>query len=287
MSVLDRILETKRQEILALRRRARALEAEAESSPVPRDFSGALRRPDGCLAVIAEIKRRSPSKGALAPDLDPAVTARRYAAGGAAALSVLTDGPYFDGSLADLAAARAAVALPVLRKDFTLDPLQVVEARAAGADAVLLITAALPDDAQLGDLAATAAALGLAALVEVDDEAGLERALDAGATLVGVTNRNLRTFGEDLSTAERLAARIPAGVVSVAESAIRSPADAQRMAEAGFDAVLVGEALVKAADPEAAVASLAAVPIPTTSGTPRARPSRGHPVPRVPAPGGN
>lgn len=282
MSVLDRILETKREEILALRRRAPALEAEAGRRPAPRDFAGALRRADRRLAVIAEIKRRSPSKGDLAPDLDPAATARRYAAGGAAALSVLTDGPYFDGSLADLAAAREAVALPVLRKDFTLDPLQVVEARAAGADAVLLITAAIPDDALLADLAATAAGLGLAALVEVDDEGGLERALDAGATLVGVTNRDLRTFGEDLSTAERLAARIPAAVVSVAESAIRSPADAQRMAEAGFDAVLVGEALVRAPDPEAAVASLAALLCPGTSRTPGS--SRGHPVPRVPSP---
>jgi indole-3-glycerol phosphate synthase len=285
MSVLDQILETKRAEILGLRRRSGALQAEADVASAPRDFTGALRRPDGHLAVIAEIKRRSPSKGALAPDLDPALTAGRYAAGGAAALSVLTDGPYFDGSLADLAAARAAVALPVLRKDFTLDPLQVVEARAAGADAVLLITAALPDDALLADLAATTAGLGLAALVEVDDEAGLERALRAGATLVGVTNRNLRTFGEDLSTAERLAAHIPAEVVSVAESAIRSPADAQRMAEAGFDAVLVGEALVMAADPEAAVALLAAVV--SCPGTPRTPGSaRGH-IPRVPAPGGS
>ncbi|MGH8972974.1 MAG: indole-3-glycerol phosphate synthase TrpC [Acidimicrobiia bacterium] len=263
MSVLDRILATKRDEVLALRPRAGALEAEARSAAPPRDFAGALRRPDGHLAVIAEIKRRSPSKGVLAPGLDPAATAQRYAAGGAAALSVLTDGPYFDGSLDDLAAARAAVALPVLRKDFTLDPVQVVEARAAGADAVLLIAAALPDDALLADLAAAAADLGLAALVEVDDEAGLERALGAGATLVGVTNRDLRTFGEDLTTAERLAALIPAGVVSVAESAIRTPADAERMAEAGFDAVLVGEALVKAPDPEAAVASLADIPIPS------------------------
>ncbi len=263
MSVLDQILATKRDEILALRPRAGALEAEARRAPVPRDFLGALRRPDGHLAVIAEIKRRSPSKGALAPDLDPAATARHYAAGGAAALSVLTDGPYFDGSLGDLAAARAAVGLPVLRKDFTLDALQLVEARAGGADAVLLITAALPDDVLLADLATAAAELGLAALVEVDDEAGLERALAAGAALVGVTNRDLRTFGEDLSTAERLAARIPAGVVSVAESAIRTPADATRMAEAGFDAVLVGEALVRAPDPRAAVTALAAVPIPS------------------------
>jgi len=268
MSVLDEILVTKRAEVARLAERAAAIEAEAAAAPASdRDFAAALRRPDGRVAVIAEIKRKSPSKGALAPGLDAAETAARYAAGGAAALSVLTDGPYFDGSLADLRAARAAVGLPVLRKDFTVDPLQLFEARAAGADAILLIVAALPDDARLADLSAQAAELGLAALVEADDEAGLERALRAGATLVGVTNRDLRTFGEDLSTAERLAARIPAAVVSVAESAIRSSADAQRMAEAGFDAVLVGEALVKAADPEAAVASLAAVL--SCPGTPR------------------
>ncbi len=261
--MLDEILASKREELGRLRHRRGALEAAARAAPPPRDFAAAVRRPDGRLAVIAEIKRRSPSKGLLAPDLDPSATAGRYATGGAAALSVLTDGPYFDGSWDDLAAARRAVTLPILRKDFTLDPLQVTEARAGGADAVLLITAALPDDALLADLAAAAAGLGLAALVEVDDEAGLDRALGAGASIVGVTNRDLHTFGEDLSTAERLAARIPAGVLSVAESAIRSPADAARMAEAGFDAVLVGEALVRSPDPEAAVAALAAVPIPS------------------------
>lgn len=264
MSVLDAILETKREEVARLRRRTSALRAEARSAPPPRDFAGALRRPDGRLAVIAEIKRRSPSKGPLAPGLDPAATATRYAAGGAAALSVLTDGPYFDGSLADLRAARAAAPLPVLRKDFTLDPVQVHEARAAGADAVLIIVAALPDDALLADLVALAGELGLAALVEVDGEAGLERALRAGASVVGVTNRDLRTFDEDLATAERIAALMPPGVTAVAESAIRTPEDARRMAHAGFPAVLVGEALVRAADPEAAVRALAAVRIPTT-----------------------
>jgi len=257
--MLDEILATKREEVTRLTARAAALEAAAAAAPPPRDFAGALRRPDATLAVIAEIKRRSPSKGVLAPGLDPAATAARYAAGGAAALSVLTDGPYFDGSLADLAAARAACPLPVLRKDFTLDPIQVYEARAARADAVLLIVAALPDDVVLADLVALAGELGLAALVEVDDEAGLERALGAGASVVGVTNRNLRTFAEDLATAERLAGLIPPAVLSVAESAIRSPADARRMADAGFSAVLVGEALVRAPDPEAAVRDLAAV----------------------------
>jgi indole-3-glycerol phosphate synthase len=262
MSVLDEILATKREEVDRLRSRATALEAEAAAAPSPRDLAAALRRPDGRLAVIAEIKRRSPSKGALAPDLDPSATAAAYAKGGAAALSVLTDGPYFDGSLDDLRTARAAVPLPVLRKDFTLDPIQITEARAAGADAVLLIAAALPDDALLRDLLAVAGALGLTALVEVDDEAGLDRALAAGSAVVGITNRDLHSFAEDLTTAERLAARLPASVVAVAESAIRSPDDARRMADAGFDAVLVGEALVQAPDPAAAVAALAAIPVP-------------------------
>jgi indole-3-glycerol phosphate synthase len=260
MSVLDEILVTKRAEVARLAERAAAIEAEAAAAPPSdRDFAAALRRPDGRVAVIAEIKRKSPSKGPLAPDLDAAETATRYAAGGAAALSVLTDGPYFDGSLADLRAARAAVGLPVLRKDFTVDPLQLFEARAAGADAVLLIVAALPDDTLLADLRAQASELGLAALVEADDEAGVERALAAGARIVGVTNRNLRDFGEDLSTGTRLASLIPPDVVAVAESAIRSVADAQAMADAGFSAVLVGEHLVRSPDPEAAVAALAAV----------------------------
>ena len=261
--MLGEILVTKKAEVARLRRRAAAIECEAAAAPAPRDFAGALRREDGRLAVIAEIKRRSPSKGILAPGLDPAEVAARYAAGGAAALSVLTDGPYFDGSLDDLRTARAACPLPVLRKDFTLDPLQVYEARAAGADAVLLIVAALPDDAVLAALVSLAAQLGLAALVEVDDEPGLERALAAGAGVVGVTNRDLRTFGEDLGRAERLAALIPPTVISVAESAIRSPADAQRMADAGFSAVLVGEALVRSRDPEAAVRAMAALRSPS------------------------
>jgi indole-3-glycerol phosphate synthase len=260
MTVLDEILATKRAEVAGLAGRADALEAEAAAAgPSDRDFAAALRRPDGRLAVIAELKRRSPSKGPLAPGLDAAATAARYAAGGAAALSVLTDGPYFDGSLADLRAAREACGLPVLRKDFTVDPVQLYEARAAGADAVLLIVAALPDDGLLAGLCALAGELGLAALVEADDEAGIDRALAAGARIVGVTNRNLRDFGEDLSTGTRLAGRIPSEVVAVAESAIRSVADAQAMADAGFSAVLVGEHLVRSAVPEAAVAALAAL----------------------------
>jgi len=178
--------------------------------------------------------------------------------GGAAALSVLTDRPYFGGSVADMQAARDATGLPVLRKDFTIDEIQVYEARAIGADAVLLICAALPDDALLADLHALARELGMAALVETHDTAEIDRALGAGAEIVGVNSRDLTTFSEDLDVAGGLVSRLPAGVIAVAESAIRSAADARRMAGAGFDAVLVGEALVRAEDPAALVHELAA-----------------------------
>lgn len=255
MSILDEILATKREEVEALRARAASLEADAGSAPPPRDFAAALRGGER-LAVIAEIKRRSPSKGVLAPHLDPAATAKAYEAGGASALSVLTDRPYFDGSLTDLHKARSAVDLPVLRKDFTVDALQVTEARAAGADCILLIAAAVPDDGQLRELRETAEGLGMGALVEADDERSVERALACGARIVGVTNRDLRTFGEDLTVAERLVGAMGAEVVKVAESAIRSRADAERMAGAGFDALLVGEALVRAEDPAALVEQL-------------------------------
>lgn len=260
MTVLDRILAAKREEVARLREPGPrgALEQAARSAPPPRDFAGALRAPDRRLAVIAELKRRSPSKGDLAPDLDPERTARAYEEGGAAALSVLTDEAFFGGSVDDLRAARDATAIPVLRKDFTLDPVQVYEARAIGADAVLLIVAALPEDALLAELHALAHELALAVLVEAHDARELERALAAGATIVGVNCRDLGTFAEDLTTAERLAATIPSGVIAVAESAIREPADAARMAAAGYDAVLVGEMLVREEDPAAAVGSLAA-----------------------------
>ena len=260
MSVLDEILATKRDEVTVLHRpetrdllRRTALEA-----PTPRDFAGALRRPNGTLAVIAEIKRRSPSKGELAPDLDPAVTAKEYERGGAAALSVLTDGPYFGGAVADLQAARAAVAVPVLRKDFVIDEIQVYETRAIGADAMLLILAALPDDGLVRELRDLAAALGLAVLVEAHTPEEIERGLAHDVTILGMNARDLGTFAEDLDGSTRIAARIPADVVAVAESAIRTPADAQQMAAAGFDAVLVGEALVRSDDPAALVDALSA-----------------------------
>jgi len=255
VSVLEEILAAKRAE-LALLQESEArdtLRRAALDAPPARDFSGALRRDDGRLAVVAEIKRRSPSKGELAPDLDPAVVAKAYEKGGAAALSVLTDRPFFGGSVDDLQVARAAVELPALRKDFTIDETQVYESRAIGADAVLLIVAALPDDALLAALRMLADEVGIVALVEAHDDAELDRGLAAGATVVGVNARDLGTFGEDLALSERLVDRIPGDVVAVAESAIRSPEDAGRMADAGYDAVLVGEALVRSHDPSALV----------------------------------
>ena len=260
--VLAEILVAKRDEVTLLHQpqtRDAIRRAALDAAPV-RNFATALRRSDQRVAVIAEIKRRSPSKGDLAPDLDSAVTAKAYEAGGAAALSVLTDRPFFAGSVDDLRSARDATALPVLRKDFIIDEIQVLEARAIGADALLLIAAALPDDALLAELHGFAGDLGLTALVEVHDEAELDRALAAGAVVIGVNCRDLATFGEDLSVAERLVERMPADVTAVAESAIRVPGDAQRMGAAGFDAVLVGEALVRAADATTLVGELAALP---------------------------
>ena len=209
----------------------------------------------GDVAVIAEVKRRSPSKGALAPDLDPADLARAYEAGGAACLSVLTDEEFFGGSAADLAAARGACSLPVLRKDFTVDARDVADARLMGADCVLLIAAAL-DQADLEGFLALAGDIGLDALVEIHDEQELERAVSAGADLIGVNQRDLVTFAVDTARAVRMAPQMPPGVVRVAESGITGPADAAVLAEAGYHAVLVGEHLVRSGDPKSAVAAL-------------------------------
>jgi indole-3-glycerol phosphate synthase len=262
MTVLDDILATKRDEVTMLHRPGvrDLLRTHALGAAPTRDFAAALRPANGTVGVIAECKRRSPSKGELAPDLDPALTAKAYAAGGASCLSVLTDQPWFGGTIDDLVAARAACELPVLRKDFIIDEVQVYEARAVGADAILLIVAALPDDAVVRDLHELAVDLGLAVLVEAHDDAELERALHLGARIVGVNARNLGTFAEDLGIGERLAALVPSDVVAVAESAIRSVDDGARMAAAGFDAVLVGEMLVRQADPTAAVRGLADLP---------------------------
>lgn len=218
-----------------------------------RDFRRALaaRTP----AIIAEIKKASPSRGLLAPDFNPARLAGQYEAGGAAALSVLTDEAFFQGSLADLAAARGVCGLPVLRKDFTLDENHVLEAAAGGADAILLIAAIL-EAGEICDLAAMAAGYGMAALIEVHNERELAKALDAGAPIIGVNNRDLTRFEVTLETSLRLAPRIPSGVLRVSESGIRSARDVERLREVGYQAFLVGEHLMKSPDPAAAVRAL-------------------------------
>jgi indole-3-glycerol phosphate synthase len=256
---LDRILQTKRWQAATDQRSLARLVAEAATTPPPRPFGEALRgvAATGDVAVIAEVKRRSPSKGALAADLDAGELAAAYAAGGAACLSVLTDVEFFGGSFYDLADARDATDLPVLRKDFTVSPNDVADTRIVGADAVLLIVAALDQD-ELAEFHRLAADLGLDALVEVHDEPELDRALAVGATLVGVNQRDLHTFEVDGERAARLASRIPEGVVRVAESGIAGPDDARRLVDAGYHAVLVGESLVRAEDRAAAVAALRA-----------------------------
>ena len=256
MTYLDRILDAHRAEAADDDRSIELLLEQARTAEPTRGFAEALRASDG-LGVIAEVKRRSPSKGDLHPDLDPATLAVAYAEGDATCLSVLTDAEFFGGSAADLAAARSAVALPVLRKDFTVCAADVCDARIMGADAVLLIVAAL-DDAELADFHALAHDVGLDALVEVHDEAEVERALKVGASLIGVNQRDLVTFAVDTDRAVRVAAAIPDTVVRVAESGIDGPASAARLAAAGYDAVLVGESLVTSGDPTAAVRALRA-----------------------------
>lgn len=253
---LERILDAHRASAAADRRPLDDLVVAARAAGPTRGFAEALRTEavDG-LAVIAEVKRRSPSKGDLAPDLDPAETAAEYAAGGAACLSVLTDADSFGGSVADLEAARAAVTIPVLRKDFTVDPRDVCDARLMGADAVLLIVAALTD-AELRDLHGLAVDVGIDVLVEVHDEPELERALAAGATVVGVNQRDLVTFEVDHERAVRVGAAMPQGILRVAESGIRGPADAAALAAAGFHAVLVGESIVTSGNRAASVTAL-------------------------------
>jgi indole-3-glycerol phosphate synthase len=257
VTILAEILAHKRRELDAARERVapEALAARARAAGhVPRGFRAALRdapRP----RVVAELKRRSPSRGEIRPDFDPVACAKAYEEGGAAALSVLTDERYFGGSLADLGLVRSAVALPLLRKDFVVDGYQIDEARVAGADAVLLIAAALRP-AELAELRERAAERGLDALVEVHDEAELEAALAAGADLVGINNRDLRSFTVDLATTERLAPRVPEGIVLVAESGISGYADVVRLERAGAHAVLVGEALMREKDLGAALRQL-------------------------------
>ena len=231
-----------------------ALVADASTMPPARGFTRALTATDD-LAVIAEIKRRSPSKGALNVDLDPTDVARAYEAGGAACLSVLTDEEFFGGCADDLDLARAFTGLPVLRKDFTVSAHDVADARLMGADCVLLIAAAL-DRLELIEFHGLATRLGLDVLVEIHDEPELEIALECGATLVGVNQRDLVTFEVDHERAARMAGAIPVGVTKVAESGVRDRDDAKRLADAGYDAILVGETLVTSGDPSAALQDL-------------------------------
>ena len=255
-TVLDRIVAAHREAAAADTRDLDELKEQAAAAPPPRRFRKSIGR--WGLDVIAEIKRRSPSKGDLAPGLDPAALAKAYDAGGAKALSVLTDREFFGGSPDDLAAARAAVDLPVLRKDFTVDERDICDARIMGADAVLLIVAVLSDD-ELKRFHALAAELALAAIVEVHDEAEVKRALLVHANMIGVNQRDLRTFEVDRGRAVRLARIIPSGVLTVAESGIGGPDDLARLADAGYDAALVGEHLVTAPDPGEALRRLRGV----------------------------
>ena len=253
LGALDPIVAYKRVELDALRPRAAEIERRAGAAPPVRPLEAALRGG----AIVAEMKRRSPSGGDLRGDLDCALVASAYAAAGAAALSVLTDAPSFGGSLDDLAAARGACALPVLRKDFVVDPLQVAEARAAGADAVLLIVAVLgPAGVEEGLRAAER--WRIAALVEAHDAEEVAIAVASGAALIGINNRDLRTLRTDLGTFARLRALVPDGTVCVAESGVATAADAARLVAEGADAVLCGEALMRAGEPGGRCAEFAA-----------------------------
>lgn len=255
MSVLERIIAYKRDEVAARKRERSlaALEREAKAMGPTRGFRTALER--DVPALIAEIKKASPSKGVIRPDFDPPALARAYADGGAACLSVLTDAPSFQGHEDFLVEARRACALPALRKDFMIDPWQIAESRVIGADAILIIMSAV-DDQLARDLADAAQSFGVDALVEVHDEAEMERALHLGAKLIGVNNRSLATFATDLAITERLAAMAPADVLLVSESGIFAHEDITRLQSAGARAFLVGESLMRQADVAAATRAL-------------------------------
>jgi indole-3-glycerol phosphate synthase len=259
---LDRILERTRVRVESTRRERpfEELDRETRNAGPARDFAGAIRA-EG-MSLIAEFKRRSPSKGVIRERVDPAEVAEAYERGGARALSVLTEPEFFSGSLDDLAKARQATTVPVLRKDFVVDPYQIAEARAGGADAVLLIVAAIPDPVLFAELADAAAHYNLAALVEVHSEWELDGAFEIAPELVGVNQRDLRTFDVDEGLAIRLRRRIPADVATVAESGIADRAGVAALEEAGVEAMLVGETLMRAGDPARAARELLGLSVP-------------------------
>ena len=269
MTILDDIVATKRREIAAAKDRTplAELKAQLRAAPQTRDFLAALgrspasprSRASASLALIAEVKKASPSKGVIRADFDLVAIALAYERHGADCLSVLTDVPYFQGHLSYLARVRASVAIPILRKDFLIDEYQVVEARMAGADAILLIAEIL-DDPQLSALLARARSLGMSALVELYEESNLDRVLGAGADLVGINNRDLTRFETDLEHTFRLRPRVPEGVLLVSESGIRGRADVERLEAAGVDAILVGESLMRSPDIGRAVDALLGLP---------------------------
>jgi len=267
-TILDEIVAAKRIEVTEAKRRMpiEELEVQAAEAPPVRDFKAALAGP-GPIRLIAEVKKASPSAGVIREDFDPVAIARTYQAHGADALSVLTDGPYFQGHLSDLARVRASVAIPILRKEFIIDEYQVVEARMAGADAVLLIAEIL-DDAGLQRLIDRIRELGMTPLVEIHEAANLERALRAGADLLGINNRDLTRFVTDLEHTLRLRPQVREGVLLVSESGIRERADVERLEAAGVDALLVGESLMNAPDIGRAVEALLGLET-TEDGPPR------------------
>jgi indole-3-glycerol phosphate synthase len=264
MNALERICADKRQHVAARKaeRSLPELRREAERATLPRGFAARLKEvgETGSFALICEMKRASPSGGLIRPDFDPAEIARAYEKGGAACLSVLTDAPYFRGEDADLAKARNACTLPVLRKDFMLDPYQVVESRALGADCILLIMAAL-GDGEAAELESLAMELGMDVLIEVHDAEELARALRLRSELIGINNRNLKTLKTDLETTEKLARDVPDERILVSESGIATAADLRRLAEAGAEAFLVGESLMRQADVTAATRALLNAPL--------------------------